>query len=245
MSTLKRPLVAETTDTRGGGECDDAETTCAICLQALDARAPDVCRTPCDHAFHTSCMFRAYSRDARCPLCRADLAVDKGEERERNERLAELREEQRAFEERRRRTEASDGALANLRQRWIDAEIQFEHCDARVDRFFHQTMRNVLDTPDMRRMTLRRAEARSDAHAKRLEYHRELVRLLGPVPLHAVGVVRTGVQYDRVYPERGPADDAAYMSVEDESSDDALEPEPARRTPRTASLARRVTSLFL
>lgn len=43
---------------------------CPICLDSV-ARSDDPCRLPCGHVFHSGCVYRWFTRDNRCPCCRA------------------------------------------------------------------------------------------------------------------------------------------------------------------------------
>ena len=44
---------------------------CAICLEPVRAEA---CTLRCSHVFHSSCLLQSVVHDARCPICRAELA---------------------------------------------------------------------------------------------------------------------------------------------------------------------------
>lgn len=55
----------------------DTDTECAICIEKLK-RKQEICKFPCKHEFHTSCMMsllqhgvNTQNNDVSCPVCRA------------------------------------------------------------------------------------------------------------------------------------------------------------------------------
>ena len=55
---------------RGRGE-DEGGDECAVCLEEVDDRR---CVLACGHVFHSSCILQSALHDARCPVCRVELA---------------------------------------------------------------------------------------------------------------------------------------------------------------------------
>jgi hypothetical protein len=49
---------------------------CSICFEPLIAADDNIATLDCGHAFHRRCIARAYQQDPRCPLCRANVALD-------------------------------------------------------------------------------------------------------------------------------------------------------------------------
>ncbi|MBM3455063.1 MAG: E3 ubiquitin protein ligase [Bacteroidetes bacterium] len=48
---------------------------CSICWDNLSTT--NVSITECGHHFHTTCLFKAFNADHRCPLCRTELMPEK------------------------------------------------------------------------------------------------------------------------------------------------------------------------
>ena len=46
---------------------------CPICLEPIDDI--DVCRTRCNHRFHTSCLCKAFVTLPKCPVCRSEIVT--------------------------------------------------------------------------------------------------------------------------------------------------------------------------
>jgi len=71
-------------DNRGCFDGEELPSDCAICMDALlDESAPSdegnrlvpgVCKTPCGHVFHASCLQHWAARSGTCPLCRSNLS---------------------------------------------------------------------------------------------------------------------------------------------------------------------------
>jgi len=71
-------------DSRGCLDGEQLPSDCAICMDALlDESAPSeegnrlvpgVCKTPCGHVFHASCLQSWAARSGTCPLCRCSLS---------------------------------------------------------------------------------------------------------------------------------------------------------------------------
>ena len=51
---------------------DVSTDCCAICLEPLD-NADKLCTLPCEHMFHTHCIFKSNRNDSRCPVCREHI----------------------------------------------------------------------------------------------------------------------------------------------------------------------------
>lgn len=54
----------------------DADVQCAVCLEKFRLNEPGVRQLPCDHFFHTECIFPWLQNNASCPVCRAQILPD-------------------------------------------------------------------------------------------------------------------------------------------------------------------------
>ena len=45
--------------------------SCSICFEVL--KDSDICKTHCNHTFHTSCLLKWINSNSNCPLCRTEL----------------------------------------------------------------------------------------------------------------------------------------------------------------------------
>lgn len=62
------------TEEKSGDETDSHDSifpTCPICIDTI--RPPQICKTACNHDFHTICLERAIAQTQNCPMCRTHI----------------------------------------------------------------------------------------------------------------------------------------------------------------------------
>lgn len=57
-------------------ELADLQLQCAVCLNQFNLNEPGIRKLPCDHFYHTQCIFPWLQSNASCPVCRAQLLPD-------------------------------------------------------------------------------------------------------------------------------------------------------------------------
>lgn len=51
----------------------DSQIQCGVCFDTFNFNEAEVRKLPCDHLYHTKCIFPWLQRNASCPYCRARL----------------------------------------------------------------------------------------------------------------------------------------------------------------------------
>jgi hypothetical protein len=49
------------------------QCTCPICFEYFTDSTENITNTPCNHKFHSSCLFKNFEHRYECPLCRTEL----------------------------------------------------------------------------------------------------------------------------------------------------------------------------